>query len=166
MSAPPTQERLSIMHIPPPMIVDTGDRQVTRSIVVNAPADELFALVANPHRHHELDGSGTVRNRAGGPERLHEGDRFTVHMRMYGVPYMITSTVTRAEPGKIVEWRHPAGHRWRYELEPLGPSGTRVTETFDYRDCKAARVYEMLTVPQKNSSGIERTLEKLARKYA
>ncbi len=154
------------MHASSPMTVDTGDRQVARSIVVNAPVDELFAFVANPHRHHELDGSGTVRNQAEGPERLNESDRFTVHMRIYGVPYMITSTVTRSEPGKVVEWRHPAGHRWRYEFEPLGPSETRVTETFDYRDCKVAKVYEMLGVPEKNSSGIERTLEKLAHKYA
>jgi hypothetical protein len=141
------------MHASSPMTVDIGDRQVARSIVVNAPVDELFALVANPHRYHELDGSGTVRNQAEGPERLNEGDRFTVHMRIYGVPYMITSTVTRAEPGKVVEWQHPAGHRWRYEFEPLEPLETRVTETFDYRDCKVARVYEMLGVPKKTVPG-------------
>ena len=147
-------------------IVDTGDRQVTRSIVVNAPADELFALVANPHRHHELDGSGTVRDQAEGPERLEVGDRFTVHMKMYGLPYTITSRVTRIEPGRVVEWQHPGGHRWRYEFESLRPSETRVTETFDYRDCRVARGYELLRVPQRNDSGIKQTLEKLARRYA
>lgn len=146
--------------------IDTRGRQVTRSIVVNASVDDLVALVINPHRHHELDGSGTVRGQAKGPERLVEGDQFMIRMRMYGLPYLITSTATCVEPNKVVEWRHPGGHRWRYEFEPLGPSETKVTETFDYRDSKVAKLYELLRVPQKNASGIEQTLEKLVRRYA
>ena len=39
--------------------VDTGPRKVTRSVEVDRPAAELFAMVADPHRHGELDGSGT-----------------------------------------------------------------------------------------------------------
>lgn len=149
-----------------PTTVDTGDRQVTRSIVVKAPAEELFALVANPHRHHELDGSGTVRDAAEGPELLAEGDRFTVRMKMYGLPYMIASTATKVEPDKVVEWRHPGGHRWRYEFQPLGPSETRVTETFDYHESRVAKLYEMFGFPARNAAGIEQTLARLAGMYA
>lgn len=147
-------------------VVDPGERQVSRSVIVNAPAQELFELVANPHRHHELDGSGTVRPDARGPEQLTEGDNFTVRMKMFGVPYMITSTATRIEPGKVVEWQHPGKHKWRWEFEELGPSETRVTETFDYRDTMAAKLYELMGYPDRNAKGIERTLEKLSRKYA
>jgi hypothetical protein len=32
-----------------------------------------------------------------------------------------------AEPGK-----QPPGHLWRWELEPSGPAGTRVTHTYDW----------------------------------
>jgi hypothetical protein len=149
-----------------PTVVDAGERQVSRSIVINAPVGELFALVVNPHRHHELDGSGTVRDQAKGPERLSAGDTFVVRMRMYGIPYTITSTATQVEQDRVVEWKHPGGHRWRYEFEALGPSQTRVTETFDYRDSKAAKVYEWFGIPGRNAAGIESTLEKLAREHA
>ena len=40
--------------------VDAGPNQVSRSVEVHAPAGELFAIVANPRRHRELDGSGTL----------------------------------------------------------------------------------------------------------
>lgn len=149
-----------------PAVVDKGDRQVARSIVVNAPVEELFAIVVNPHRHHELDGSGTVREGAKGPDHLSEGDTFVVSMKMFGVPYTITSTATEVEQDRVVEWKHPGGHRWRYEFESLGPSSTQVTETFDYRSSMAAKVFEWMTVPAKNATGIESTLEKLAREHA
>ena len=42
-------------------VVDAGPHQISRSVEVQAPAAELFAIVADPTRHHEVDGSGTVR---------------------------------------------------------------------------------------------------------
>lgn len=50
------------MTTPTATTVDAGPRAVSRRITVHAPAAEIFALVANPHRHPELDGSGTVRD--------------------------------------------------------------------------------------------------------
>jgi hypothetical protein len=41
-------------------------------------------------------------------------------MRMFGVPYRITSTVTALKPGALIEWRHPFCHRWRWEFERFG----------------------------------------------
>lgn len=143
--------------------VDKGRRRVSYTTEVATPADELFALVADPHRHRELDGSGTVRDTVKGPHRIAEGDRFSVKMRRFGLPYRITSRVTELVDGRVVEWRHPAGHRWRWEFEPTA-SGTRVTETFDYSEVPGvqAKVLELLRAPADNAVGIRRTLEKLA----
>ena len=66
--------------------------------------------------------------------RLVPGAKFSTKMRMFGVPYRITSTVTAIRPDELIEWRHPVGHRWRWEFTALTPTLTRVTETFDYRD--------------------------------
>lgn len=148
-----------------PAIVDKGPREVSRSMVINAPVETLFEIVVNPHRHHEWDGSGTVGDRVSGPERMSEGDRFTVSMKMFGIPYRITSTATEIVPNQVVEWQHPGGHRWRYEFESLGPSRTRITETFDYHESKAPKMYEMLGFPKRNGSGIERTLTRIAGLY-
>ena len=120
-------------------VVDAGPRQVSRSVEVAAPAAELFALVADPRRHHELDGSGTVRDNISAPAKLVAGAKFSTKMRMFGVPYRITSTVTALKPDELIEWRHPYGHHWRWEFESLSPTSTRVTETFDYHNTGCAQ---------------------------
>ncbi|HEX5144157.1 MAG TPA: SRPBCC family protein, partial [Mycobacterium sp.] len=135
---------------------------------VAAPAAELFALAADPRRHHELDGSDTVRDNIRTPSKLVAGSKFSTSMKMFGIPYRITSTVTALQPGELVEWRHPAGHRWRWEFESLSPTSTRVTETFDYRDANALMhrlgYYERIAIKM-NAKNIEATLRKLRERY-
>ena len=147
--------------------VDSGARKVTRQVLVHAPAAEVFALIADPHRHPELDGSGTVRDvDVKGPDRLSQGATFSVGMKQYGVPYRITSTVTAFTDGRLVEWKHPMGHRWRWELVESAPGTTQVTETFDYSTSRSGKVLELVGQPGKNAKGIESTLTALAARFA
>lgn len=148
-------------------VVDAGPRQVSRSVEVAAPAAELFAMAADPRRHRELDGSGTVRDNVKAPAEITVGSKFSTKMKMYGVPYRITSTVTAYQPDELVEWRHPEGHRWRWEFEPLSPALTRVTETFDYRNGGALKLkfYELTRSAKTNAAGIEATLTRLRERY-
>lgn len=146
---------------------DAGPKTVSRSVQVAAPVAKLFEQIADPHRHHELDGSGTVRDvDVKGPHRLAEGDTFTVGMTQYGLPYKITSRATAVEENRLVEWQHPLGHRWRWELAEVSPGTTKVTETFDYSRAKVPFVVELLGYPKKNAEGIEATLTGLAERYA
>lgn len=148
--------------------VEAGPRKVSRSVEVGMAAGALFDLVADPHRHGELDGSGTVRGTVSGPHRVARGERFSVKMRMFGLPYRITSEVTAFEDGRAVEWRHPAGHRWRWEFEVVSETVTRVTETFDYSGISdgKAKTLEFLGMPKRNASGIEATLRQLQERHA
>ncbi|GAB7045967.1 SRPBCC family protein [Catenuloplanes indicus] len=147
--------------------VDTGERRVSRRAVVNAPVAELFALVADPHRHAELDGSGTVRaDTVEGPHRLAAGDRFTVPMRQMGVPYKITSVVTGYDENRLVEWQHPLGHRWRWEFADAGDGRTEVTETFDWGTSRSPLMARLLGFPAQNAKGITATLSALVQRYA
>lgn len=150
--------------------VDAGPKQISRSVEVAAPASELFAMVADPRRHRELDGSGTVRDNVGCPERVGPGSRFSTKMTMFGMPYRITSTVTEFKPERLIEWRHPFGHRWRWEFAALTPTTTRVTETFDYRDTGPVkdllRYYELTGFAKRNAAGIEATLQRLHDRYS
>jgi uncharacterized protein YndB with AHSA1/START domain len=148
--------------------VEAGPRQVSRSATVSVPAAELFALLADPAQHGRLDGSGTVLDAVKGSGRLSEGARFSVKMKQYGFPYRITSKVTAFVDGSLIEWAHPLGHRWRWELTPAGDGATTVTETFDYSKAGAvrARFLELMGFPAKNASGIEATLEQLQRSHA
>ncbi|WP_248122193.1 SRPBCC family protein [Micrococcus lacusdianchii] len=150
-----------------PERVDAGPHRVAYRHTVAAPAEELWAMLADPHRHHEVDGSGTVQATVVGPHRLAAGDRFTVAMRKFGVPYRMTNTVTEAEASRVIEWRHPAGHRWRWEFLDAGEGVTEVTETFDYSWARPAvrRAYELLRVPADNGRGIQSSLTRLAGRH-
>jgi hypothetical protein len=151
-------------------VVDAGPRQVSRSVEVAAPAAELYALAADPRRHHELDGSGTVGDNISVPADMAVGSKFSTKMKMYGLPYRITSRVTALKPNELFEWRHPLGHRWRWEFESLSPTLTRVTETFDYSGAgaikKGLKYYELMGFVKANAAGIESTLAKLRDRYA
>ncbi|HYZ67836.1 MAG TPA: SRPBCC family protein [Mycobacterium sp.] len=151
-------------------VVDAGPRQVSRSVEVAAPAEDLFAIVADPRRHGELDGSGTVQRNVSAPAKLVAGSRFSTKMRMYGLPYRITSTVTALKPGTLIEWRHPFGHRWRWEFDEISPTLTRVTETFDFRDTGPVKdrlnYYTLMGFAKSNAKGIEATLTRLRDRYS
>jgi len=108
--------------------------------VIAAPAGEIFALLVDPTRHQDIDGSGTVREAKGEPERLALGDSFGMSMKM-GLPYSMVSTVVELEEDRRIAWqtrgpgaigKHVAGRIWRYELEPVD-GGTLVRETWDIR---------------------------------
>lgn len=146
--------------------VDTGDKQVTRRAVVNAPTHEIFALVVNPHRHHELDGSGTVGANITGTERLHTGDKFSTKMRLFGIPYRTTSTAIRVEDDAVVEWQVGAGQKWRWEFEEIGPNQTQVTETWDVREVSVAWAFKLLGLYGRNGEGMAETLRRLQQRFA
>jgi uncharacterized protein YndB with AHSA1/START domain len=115
--------------------------QVSVEKVVPAPADRIFDLLADPRRHAELDGSGTVQGVVDGPDRLSQGAVFGMDMKMGG-SYQMVSTVVEFEENRRIAWqprptsaaaRKLAGGRiWRYELEPV-EGGTLVRETWDIR---------------------------------
>jgi hypothetical protein len=148
-------------------VVEAGPRKVSRAAEVKAPAAELFEIVADPYRHAELDGSGTVVGAVTGPRRLSADAEFSVRMKQYGAPYKITSRVTDFADGRVVEWQHPLGHRWRWEFAPVSADVTTVTETFDYSRLSGlkAKGLELTGTPKKNAAGIEATLRNLQAQY-
>ena len=112
-------------------IIDTGNQRIKSArIVIDAPAEEIFNILANPRKHQELDGTGSVQSIIYGPDRLKLGSKFGMNMRL-GVKYHVTNTVMEFEENKVIAWRHLGRWRWRYELNPLSPTQTEVTESFD-----------------------------------
>ena len=119
-------------------MTDTSDVASTER-VIPAPPDKIFDLLADPSRHREIDGSGTVRDATRGSERLALGSKFGMSMKM-GVPYSMTSTVVEFEENRRIAWQTVpsvswgaklgGGRIWRYELEPVD-GGTLVREVWD-----------------------------------
>jgi uncharacterized protein YndB with AHSA1/START domain len=135
--------------------------------VIPAPADKIFALIADPSRHPEIDGSGTVRKAKDGPQRLALGSKFGMSMKM-GLPYSMVSEVIEFEDGRRIAWqtRPPSaigarlggGRIWRYELEPVA-DGTRVRESWDISEEKVKAIVR--PARKKTRQAMEQTLARI-----
>jgi uncharacterized protein YndB with AHSA1/START domain len=142
-------------------IVETGTPYVvSRAIVIDAPAEQIFDLLADPRRHADFDGSGSVKRSISGPQRLSLGAKFGMDMRMV-VPYRVSSQVKEFDEGRRIAWAHLGGHRWRYELEPTMGGGTRVIETFDATTARSAQALKLMDAYRRNARAIEETLPRL-----
>ena len=116
----------------------TSGDTVTVERVIPAPPEAIFDLLAHPERHHEFDGSGTVRGSMRSGRRVRLGDSFGMSMK-WGVPYATRNVVREFEENRRIAWQTLApaplhllftGRTWRYELEPAD-GGTLVRETWD-----------------------------------
>lgn len=108
---------------------------------IPAPAADIFQLVADPRRHQDIDGSGTVRDATDLPDHVTLGATFGMNME-FGAAYSMTSTVIEYDENRRIawqsrpvegsgRWRHLFGGRiWRYELEATD-GGTVVRESWD-----------------------------------
>ncbi len=135
-------------------------RIVTAERVIHAPAQVIFDILANPYRHHEIDGSGTVREpRPGTPERLFLGATFTMDMKMKA-SYFTNNHVVEYEENRVIAWHHMAKFVWKYELSPTD-NGTLVRESFNYSKPWGVLI-EPLGWPAKNQQSMEATLARLA----
>ncbi|MGH8995052.1 MAG: SRPBCC family protein [Acidimicrobiales bacterium] len=143
---------------------------VTVERVINASPEVIFELLANPSRHPEIDGSGSVRKaREGAPARLSKGASFGMDMRI-GLPYGMLNTVTEFDPPRLIAWSpRPAsrigarfaGRIWRYELEPV-EGGTRVRESWDISK-EATRAVLRMVMATRTKRDMEKSLERLER---
>lgn len=136
------------------------ERQVSVSRLIDAPASEIFAVLTDPSRHAEIDGSGTVRAaKVDQPEKLRLGSKFGMKMKI-GIPYDIRNTVVEYDEDRLIAWAHFGKHRWRYELEEV-EGGTMVTETFDWSTALVPKLIELMGYPRKHVPSMQKTLERL-----
>lgn len=135
--------------------------------VIAAAPEVIFGIIADPSRHHEFDGSGTVRDATDVPERLALGSTFGMSMHM-GFGYSTVNTIVEFEEGRRIAWqttptmgpmaRLVGGRIWRYELEPV-EGGTRVRESWDISQEKV----KLFVAPMrgKTRKNMEATLARL-----
>ncbi|MBM3800370.1 MAG: SRPBCC family protein [Actinobacteria bacterium] len=133
--------------------------------VVAATPQQIFDLLADPKRHADIDGSGSVKAaQSDAPARLSLGAKFGMDMKI-GAPYKITNEVVEFDEGKRIAWRHFGGHVWRYILEPTD-GGTLVTEQFDFNGSKSQLMLRAISAPGRNKQSMIATLDRLAKLFA
>ena len=143
---------------------------VTVQRLIPAPAAAIFDLLADPSRHPQIDGSGTViAPTSAGSRRLGLGDTFGMSMKL-GVPYSTRNVVVEFEPDRLIAWQTLAaapldkvvtGRVWRYELVDQG-SSTIVRETWDISRDRQRVALRRGNMPRSTKRNIERTLERIA----
>jgi uncharacterized protein YndB with AHSA1/START domain len=117
----------------------TEDAEVPRSVSasgeVHAPAGVVFELIADPSQQPRWDGNDNLGEAAEGQRVRGVGDVFEMVLTR-GV--VRENHVVEFEEGRRIAWRPadpgqpPAGHLWRWVLEPVDGETTRVTHTYDW----------------------------------
>jgi uncharacterized protein YndB with AHSA1/START domain len=157
----------------PPM-TESGDVETVER-TIPAPPEAIFALLADPSRHHDIDGSGTVQEAKNTPERVKLGDNFGMAMKR-GVPYSTHNVVIEFDDNRRIAWQHSAagaigtvlgpGAIWRYELEPAD-GGTRVHETWDFSAVRGFKPLLRLARSRNDTrAAMEKTLENIEKLLA
>ncbi len=135
--------------------------------VIAAPAAAIFAVLADPSRHQEIDGSGTVRDAAGGSQQVSLGSTFGMSMKM-GIPYSMENEIIEFEQDRRIAWqtrpairfmrRFVGGRIWRYELEAV-EGGTLVRESWDISQERVKKAVQPMRA--RTREAMTKTLERL-----
>jgi len=110
-------------------------RVVSASRDVAAPAARIFELIADPAQQPRWDGNDNLAEAPSGQRVRAVGDVFTMGLTMGAVR---ENHVVEFEEGRLIAWRpsepgaKPPGHLWRWQLEPIDDTHTRVTHTYDW----------------------------------
>ncbi len=140
--------------------------------VIKAPAETIFALLADAGRHSSFDGSGTVDRSAQKSQPLSLGSTFGMSMRSRPeslfLPYRTTNTVVEFEPDRRIAWKTTigplgliGGRIWRYELEPV-EDATLVRESWDVSEDRQRVMLRLGSMPKQAEDGMRATLERIA----
>lgn len=160
-----------------PSTPDTGTRYaVTRTIA--APPEAVFALLADPARHHQTEPTDWVRGsleedpapligvgQVFGIEMFHENahGRYDMHNRVIAFEQDRTIAWEPGQYGPDGELG-TGGWTWRYDLASAGGAGeaTEVTLTYDWSAVPAA-LKEQFGLPPFPPSFLEESLAALER---
>lgn len=121
------------------------DDSVSAKRIINAPAEAIFAVLADPAQHVAIDGTGWVRATVGNEPLTAAGQVFRMAMYHPNHPnrnYEMANLVQVFDPPNAICWKPGydtgdgtlgfGGWTWRYDLTPAGPSNTTVTLSYDW----------------------------------
>lgn len=139
---------------------------VSREIV--ATPSIVFALLADPRRHAEIDGSDMVRADDGAVPVTAVGQVFRMHVHHPRAgDYRTDNVVTRFRHDAEVAWRTgpvdgvPPGWEWRWDVSATA-GGTLVSLTYDWSDVDDPAIHRRVGgFPAVPTSALEKTLDRL-----
>jgi uncharacterized protein YndB with AHSA1/START domain len=129
----------------PERITIMTDQTVTATTTITAPAESVFAVLADPTKHAAIDGTGWVREYRNSSHVTEIGQVFRMAMYHPNHPdghYEIANKVRVFDPPRAISWEPGTdtgegtlsfgGWIWRYDLISISPEETKVTLTYDW----------------------------------
>jgi uncharacterized protein YndB with AHSA1/START domain len=122
-----------------------ADESLSATMIIHAPAEVIFAVLADPTKHAAIDGTGWVREPLDSKPLTAAGQVFRMAMYHPNHPdgsYRVANRVQVFDPPNVISWEPGqdtddgsltfGGWVWRYDLTPAGPADTKVTLSYDW----------------------------------
>lgn len=146
----------------------SDEKELVVSRTINAPSNEIFDVLTLPARHKDFDGLGYIVSDDRTNRIQKVGDVFAMNMHNdRRGDYVMDNHVIAFVENKVVGWApalegedEPRGWTYVYTLEPLGPSETEVTLTYDWSDVKEST--DLPKFPPFDAATLEESLNLLA----
>ena len=111
------------------------DRVVSVTRFISASPERIFDLIADPSLQPSWDGNNNLASAAPGQRVRQSGDVFKTTLTNGAVR---ENHVVEFIEGSQIAWlpaergKQPAGHLWRWQLDPVNATLTKVTHTYDW----------------------------------
>jgi hypothetical protein len=149
--------------------------RLTASTTIEAAPEAVFAVLADPSTHADIDGTGWVQGSLDGDRISAAGQVFRMAMYHENHPdkdYKMANRVEVFDEPRAIAWRPGqespetgelsfGGWIWRYDLEPIADDRTEVTLTYDWSAVPQA-IREEIGFPPFDRQHLDNSLKHLA----
>ena len=161
--------------VPRSRLIDMDTERLTASTTIDATPEAVFAVLADPSVHADIDGTGWVRESLDGGRITAAGQVFRMAMHHELHPdkdYEIANRVEVFDAPSAIAWLPGTestetgelsfgGWSWRYDLEATAPARTTVTLTYDW-SAVPPEVREYLQFPPFAPDHLDNSLQHLS----
>ena len=151
-----------------------SDEKIKSTRTIDAAAETVFDVLADPTTHQSIDGTGWVRESLEGKRLTEAGQVFQMamyHSNFGGMHYEVANRVTVFDPPHAIAWLPGqrtddgnldfGGWIWRYDLKPVAGDRTEVTLTYDWSAVPQA-IREEIRFPPFDRQHLDNSLKHLA----
>ena len=155
-------------------VTTLANETLTATTTVQAPAEAVFAILADPGNHPAIDGTGWVKEPVDRERLAAPGQIFRMTMYHPSRPdgtYEMANKVQVFDPPKTISWQPGrdsgdgtvrfGGWLWRYDLVALGPSQTEVALSYDWSGV-SDEVRQRISFPPFSPDHLDNSLAHLA----
>ena len=167
--------RAAMSSGPASSLPDMETERVTATTTIESAPEAVFAVLADPSAHADIDGTGWVRVSLDGDRITAAGQVFRIAMYHENHPdgdYKIANQVEVFDEPRAIAWQPGTespetgelsfgGWIWRYDLEATGPSRTTVTLTYDW-SAVPPEVREYIQFPPFGPDHLDNSLQHLS----